>query len=127
MAYRQTDYPMDLPPAACPTTVQQRGHTWHHAGFHSVRPAITELASEWFCTVIRRPATMIHIVQGLRTGTAILVTDGSYKDGLGTAAFALRAAETEPDGIDAVSMTPGDKSAMDPTGRSWQAYMDASA
>jgi hypothetical protein len=64
--------------------------------------------------VLRRPPNMDHIIHGIQNGTAVLVTDGSFKDGLGTAAFALCADLIDQDGVDAVNMTPGSPIDIDP-------------
>ena len=103
-----------LPRTAAPTTIQQRGDTFTHTGITSHCARSDVEPSRWWGTVIHYPNSFRHIVDGIIHGTAVIVTDGSYKDGLGTAAYTLHSALDNLDGLDAVNMTPGEAANMDP-------------
>ena len=112
--YLQQDGRILLPTSAVPTTAQIRGRLWSHTGITSHHNLQHPDDNQWASTVLRRPSHMQHLIHGIRTGTAIMVTDGSFKDGLGTAAFALRGHLMDLDGVDAVNMTPGWHGEIDP-------------
>ena len=83
----------------------------HHT--HSAFPP----THPWSGLQIQAPSDLSYLLQGIRAGTAIAVTDGSFKDSLGTAAFTLQPADLDTDS-DAqayvmVNQTPGAPQDMD--------------
>ena len=112
--YRATLEDTNPPTDTRPTTIRIRGETWMETGHQPALPPVAAAVSTWWGTIIRRPQTLDSVIQGLQDGTAIVLTDGSFKNGLGTAAYALRACAADPDGIDAVNITPGWPEEVDP-------------
>ena len=114
LTFLQHDGHYPLPDGVAPTTINKRGRTWTHTGFaeHNPRPPTTP--SRWWGTIVHQPNYMQPIFDGIAAGTAVIVTDGSFKQGLGTAAYTLRASIQDLEGLDLVNMTPGEPSDVDP-------------
>jgi hypothetical protein len=108
---------VSLPSTALPTTAAGTIHMIRHTGTCSsiMLPGI-EPSHSWSGLQIQAPSDLTTLLQGIQTGTAIAVTDGSFKNTLGTAAFTL-----QPDldtGSDThayvmVNQTPGAPQDMD--------------
>jgi hypothetical protein len=75
-------------------------------------PLPTVLAQWWYHTTAT-PSNHDLILQGILAGTALWVTDGSYKDPYGSAAFTLLPHLDATDGITLVNQTPGRDNEMD--------------
>lgn len=102
-----------LPAGSTPTTTTRRRDTWYHTGTTEVSPLEPTEDTQWWGIPIQYPDSFDALIQGIRLGTAVAVTDGSFKEGLGTAAFTLRAFLHDQNGFDLVNMTPGDTSSID--------------
>lgn len=103
-----------LPPDSIPTTLRVLGGRWGHTGSARMLPPPEPTTPRWWGTIVRSPDSLSHILRGIANGSALVVTDGSYKNGLGTAAFTIRADELDLDGLDCVNMTPGTQADLDP-------------
>jgi hypothetical protein len=68
---------------------------------------------KWWYEVIDAPASIQPILEGIRYGTAIWVTDGSYKDSYGTAAFILIPDIFSQEGRIMVDQIPGREDDID--------------
>ncbi len=106
--------PSPIPHDALPTTVHQTRNLLFHSGIESIGHRDT-LEDGWCSYVVAYPTSMQDILEGIRDGTAIAVTDGSFKDGLGTAAFTIKPTLDSP--VDAayrlVNCTPGQSEDID--------------
>jgi hypothetical protein len=127
--YSRTDQLLREPPAGLRlATVLQQGQFILHQGsgaFVTVsipapRPTATSFEAarllrppldHWAIQEITTPGDGIAMAQAIRNGTAIAVSDGSYKDGRGTSAFILEvSANFDPTGrIVGVNSMPGEK------------------
>jgi hypothetical protein len=106
-----------LPHTALPTTIQGNDHLVCHTGTCSVLPTPPVLRTHaWSGLCIHTPSEMSVLLQGIRQGEAIAVTDGSFKNNLGTAGFTIQPHlhdETDQDSFIMVNQTPGDPRDMD--------------
>ena len=103
-----------IPPNAIPTTVTGRGHSRRHTGISTLRPFDTTPDDRWWGIVIEQPTNLQALLDGIRNHTAVCVTDGSYKNDLGTAAFILLAnLQDRDDPFTCVNCTPGLPTDMD--------------
>lgn len=96
-----------LPSDAIPTTIFGNSHTVHHTGIANIRQLESEDDSEWWGIVTEASLRLDVLAEALAQGTAIAVTDGSYKDHMGTAAFTFRCDEHATESLTFVLMTPG--------------------
>jgi hypothetical protein len=103
-----------LPDHALPTTAQGR---------HIRRPTSTALtqqptaqddtADKWWFEIINAPTSIQTINQGITNGTAVWVTDGSFKGTYGTAGSILLPTINLQDGLLLVNQTPGREDDID--------------
>jgi hypothetical protein len=100
----------NLPSSALPTSVVTRNTSVQHTGVSSLKlkPPTPSGQSSAF-TIIEQPSSLSRLLDGIREGSAIAVTDGSYKHSLGTAGFIILPAPNSTDScsLTAVNMTPG--------------------
>jgi exonuclease III len=97
-----------LPPNAIPTTVTGRGNSRRHTGTANVHLFDPEPEDKWWGVIIEHPDNFDALIQGIQNHTAVCVTDGSYKDDLGTAAFViLPDINATEDPFTCVNCTPG--------------------
>ena len=79
-----------LPRDALPTTASQaRGHVRHTGTSPIINPRDECSHVTGQGMAVSHPSSFPDLLLGISRGTAIAVTDGSFKDGLGTAAFAI--------------------------------------
>jgi len=81
--------PSTLPNDSRPTTIQHIRGLLSHSGTVPIGAGATAVET-WTSSVISYPSSMPDLFVGIRQGTAIAVTDGSFKDGLGTAAYSIQ-------------------------------------
>jgi exonuclease III len=112
-------YVSNLPSAALPTTARGTAHMIQHTGTSSRTSAdtlATRCCHPWSGLQIQAPSDITVLIQGILSGTAIAVTDGSFKDSLGTAAFTIQPNlefESEIHSYIMVNQTPGYSEDMD--------------
>jgi hypothetical protein len=111
--YRRTEGDFQLPASARPTTASTRGIDWYHTGHQPYQRDTVPPPRNWWGRVLYIPEDLTPILQGIRNGTACVVTDGSYKDDIGTAAYKLVPTLDSLDGLVAVNQTPGSATTMD--------------
>ena len=108
-SFRRTTITVSVMPLdALPTTSFPIRGSFQHTGTSSVLPPkATE--SPWQGSVVSYPASFPDLLEGIRTGTAIAVTDGSFKEGMGTAAYTLSPTLLSPSDASytLVNCTPG--------------------
>ena len=106
-----------LPVSALPTTAVGNLHTVRHTGTCTLsEPPLPMQPHSWSGLQVHSPSDLNILLQGIRTGTAVAVTDGSFKDSLGTAAFTLQPGldhETDDNAFVMVNLTPGAPIDMD--------------
>jgi hypothetical protein len=78
-----------------------------------MQPAPLPTVTQWWYQTTATPANHTQILQGILAGTALWVTDGSYKDPYGSAAFTLLPHLDATEGITLVNQTPGRDNEMD--------------
>ena len=103
-----------VPPAsALPTTVFGTGHTRRHTGYSSYHSCPEPSLNDWWGQVIQAPHDLQALVNGIRHGTAVCVTDGSFKAPFGTAAYTVLAHLGSNDPFLLVNKTPGKHTDID--------------
>jgi hypothetical protein len=102
-----------LPPDATPTTVYG-SHIRRHQGTQPIQQ-FDDITTEqaWWNEPIHLPDDVAPLIHGITTGSAICVTDGSYKTGYGTAALIILPALEAPEGVTLVNQTPGERADQD--------------
>jgi hypothetical protein len=108
----------NLPTCALPTTVFGTARQLQHTGISSFlpHPPTVPTPHAWsHGTVIQAPTNLHLLIMGIVNHTAIALTDGSYKDGLGTAGLILLSDvdENQNDAFILANQTPGDPVDMD--------------
>jgi hypothetical protein len=102
---------------ALPTTSYHgRGYIRHTGtAFYVARPLLSCLTDWTGGSVISYPASMADLLSGISNGTSIAVTDGSFKDGLGTAGYTIAPTLDSPQSAayTLVNCTPGMLDDMD--------------
>lgn len=96
-----------LPEDSIPTTIYGNRNMVQHTG---TRPQVLELPVrefEWWGIVVESTLWIQDLVIAILQGSAVAVTDGSYKDHLGTAAYTFQASITDNRKITMVMTTPG--------------------
>ena len=111
--YRRTNTHTEVfLPNGQPTTVN------HHMikrmqGTAEILPEPPPPNAYWWYEVVDAPTDITPILQGLIKGTAIWVTNGSFKEGQGTSAFTLLASIDTDSGVTLINQTPGRKQDID--------------
>jgi hypothetical protein len=95
-----------LPAEALPTTVYGRDIK-RPQGTKPILPPTAVSPEKWWYEIIDAPASIQPLLEGIKNGTAIWVTDGSYKETYGTAAFILLPDIDAQEGLIMVNQTPG--------------------
>lgn len=103
-----------LPPSALPTTAYGTATIVRHTGTVpcAARPATT--THDWWGRILVGPTNLHALLAGIAAGTAICVTDGSYKEPFGTAAYTLKSSLEAADEFTLVNPTPGHPDDVDP-------------
>ena len=96
-----------LPPDAIPTTTYGNYHSVSHTGIADYLPRQETEDEVWWGIVVKSTLPIEELVHAIKQGTAVAVTDGSYRDNMGTAAFTFRASDTDRRELTLVNMTPG--------------------
>jgi hypothetical protein len=106
----------ELPADASPTTVFGNGtQVVRHQGTQALQLDDDEPSEIcWWNEPIHIMDHIHLLLEGLTNGTAICVTDGSYKERYGTAALIILPHLAAPDGITLVNQTPGIEQEQDP-------------
>jgi hypothetical protein len=87
--FRRTNTTLQtLPNSALPATAQGR-HIKRPTGTSTILATPDVSDEKWWFEIIDAPQSIQPILQGISNGTAVWVTDGSYKDKYGTAGFIL--------------------------------------
>jgi hypothetical protein len=89
-----------------PTTVTA-GTVKRIKGTKPSRTLLPEAAQKWWYEMVEPTEHIESLAQGFRAGTAIWVTDGSYKAPYGSAAFILKPSLDSEISIKIVNQTPG--------------------
>jgi hypothetical protein len=105
--YHRTTPCTEMPPNVIPTTVHGNCQYVRHTGVSMHIPNQATPVHEWWGVVVTSTLPLQALVQAIRHGSAIAITDGSYKDGLGTAAFTFRVSPTDSRALTFAHMTPG--------------------
>ena len=105
--YDRTTICRILPNDATPTTITGNRHRIQHTGISRIIPAPSTQETDWWGIVVSATLPIVDLIEAIRQGTAIAVTDGSYKENMGTAAFTFRASPQDPRSLTFVHMTPG--------------------
>jgi hypothetical protein len=105
--YARTSASTCLPPDAVPTTTVGNFHLIRHTGTAPHIPTTPASPATWWGIVTTATLPIQDLIRAIHDGTAIAVTDGSYKDGMGTAAFTFRTTLADTREITLVHMTPG--------------------
>jgi len=114
-SYRFREFYDTLPADATPTTLNGNINTVRHTGIAPVTPVPSSVSSDdWWGILAYGNLPLQGLIDGIRLGTAIAVTDGSFKDQFGTAAFTFRANMVDQRGLSFVHMTPGMPEEMTP-------------
>jgi hypothetical protein len=95
-----------------PTTVTA-GTFKQIQGTKPSRTLLPEAAQKWCYEMVEPTEHIESLAQGFRAGTAIWVTDGSYKAPYGSAAFILKPSIDSEIAIKIVNQTPGRAEHMD--------------
>jgi hypothetical protein len=116
---RTNNFISDLPTDATPTTISGQGpQVVRHEGITTVELEEDDTDDDedicWWNEPIEIMENIVDLVTAIQQGTAICVTDGSYKTSYGTAALIILPCLDAPDGITLVNQTPGSFSEQDP-------------
>jgi hypothetical protein len=101
-----------LPPDVQPTLVFDQ-HLHSMRGAALAQPATPPDATQWWYELIKPTENGELIVEGIRAGAALWVTEGLYKAPYGSIAFTLLPSLEAMAGITLVNQTPGRASVMD--------------
>ena len=96
-----------MPAHTVPTTIQGTGYTVRHTGISSHIVRSIRKDNDWWGVVIENTLSVNLLLEAIRQGTAVAVTDGSFKDGLGTAAFTFKTNISDERSLTFAHMTPG--------------------
>lgn len=104
-----------LPTSALPTTTLGTGPSYRHTGTSPISNHPPTVIPEWHGIVLHPPDDFEPLILGIQSGTAIAVTDGTFKDGLGAAAFVISPTLDSPstETFTLVNHTPGSPQDMD--------------
>ena len=107
-----------LPASAARTVViQVNPYIVSHTGTRpTILPASVDPVhcTDWSTRCLHLPSDISPILEGLRTGTAVAICDGSYKDNIGTAAFCIQSDLSGQHRILGCNLTPGHPDHMTP-------------
>lgn len=103
-----------LPLTALPTTIVGLSAIVRHTGTSAKALVTAEPINEWWGRIISGPTDLQALEAGIRNGTAVCVTDGSYKDPFGTAAYTIKSSINALDDFTLVNPTPGHPADADP-------------
>jgi hypothetical protein len=96
-------------------------------GTKPILPPTAVSPEKWWYEIIYAPAGIQPLLEGIKNGAAVWVTDGSYKETYGTAAFILLPDIDAQEGLIMVNQTPGREDNTDAyRGRKLPVFMDAS-
>ena len=112
--YVRTSSNMCLPSDSRPTTTEGNYNYVRHTGFTDHRPTPIAPLPTWWGVVVNATLPLQELIDAIQRGTAVAVTDGSYKDDMGTAAFTFRDSIDGAREITMVHMTPGYTQDMTP-------------
>jgi hypothetical protein len=96
-----------IPIDAIPTTTEGNCQRIRHTGISGFIPYPATADPEWWGIIVSCSLPIMDLIAAIRQGTAIALTDGSYKDGMGTAAFTFRTSTEDHRELSFVHMTPG--------------------
>jgi hypothetical protein len=103
--------PADLPEDAIPTTVVHHSPLFvRHEGFAPIIEKTDDAytAFPWWNHPFHSEGSLATLVESIQQGTAVAVTDGSFKDTMGTAAYVVQDRLIDPTSrIVLVIQTPG--------------------
>jgi hypothetical protein len=113
--FRRTNTVLDqLPPYALPTMVYGNDIV-RIQGTAPIRlPEQDNNKPQWWNEIVHIPTDLTPLLDGIHNGTAICVTNGSYKHTYGSAALIILPFIDAPKGIILVHQTPGIHEGMDP-------------
>lgn len=104
-----------LPPDALPTTTKGTATRVIHTGTTGYIPIPLPRNDDWWGIVTSATITIDDLATAIKLGTAIAVTDGSYKDNMGTTAFTIKSDINDIQSIlTCVHMTPGQPHKLTP-------------
>ena len=104
-----------IPPDANPTTVHGHNpYSLRHTGTHTTT-SFPPTPETWVGSLIQVPEDRLLIPLGIRNHTAVAVTDGSFKDGMGTAGYTILPSINSPaaSALIMANHTPGHSEDMD--------------
>jgi hypothetical protein len=101
-----------LPDHALPTTAKGR-NIRRPTGTAPTRVAEDDSEDQWWFEIVDAPTSIQPILQGITEGTAVWVTDGSFKDKQGTAGFIVLPTINSHEGLILVNHTPGREDDID--------------
>lgn len=112
--YQFSHHAPTLPETSTPTTLTNFHHTTicHTGTTTNQKPAIPEPEQQWWYQPTRLPSRIHSLIQGITRGTACIICDGSYKDGMGTVAIIMLPHLTSLDPFIIQIQTPGSASQM---------------
>jgi hypothetical protein len=104
--------PAELPVGAIPTTVVYRSPLFvRHEGFATIEaeePNDADAVLPWWNHPFHSEGSLATLAESIRQGTDVAVTDGSFKDTMGTAAYVLQDRLIDPTSrIVSVNQMPG--------------------
>jgi hypothetical protein len=120
--------PSAIPTTARPCCISMQGHDVLLQGFTDVIPAPPIIPSPttfqqylasmtdkaWIFSDLQMRGSLLVLAQAIRNGTCSCVTDGSYKDSHGTAAWKILDLSTPDHYIEGQCITPGTASQQNP-------------
>ena len=114
--FQKSQMCQNIPPDYLPTTVS---HSTQHpidTGTASLSPRTNQdtTTSNWWNHCFRKADNLPKILKGISDGTAVAVTDGSFKQKRGTAAYILKDNLQSPDEVIYCALTPGYPQDQDP-------------
>lgn len=95
-----------VPTDALPTTTNGTCQLLQHTGFTRTISPTVPTDHDWWGIPVTWSLPIVDLIYGIQQGTAFAVTDGSYKDYMGTAAFTFRASPDDHRELTFVQMTP---------------------
>jgi hypothetical protein len=102
-----------LPDDALPTRTAKGQHIRRPTGTATSLTAPDDTEEKWWFEIVDAPTSIQPILQGITKGTAVWVTDGSFKDKQGTVGFILLPTIDSQAGLLLVNQTPGREDGID--------------
>jgi hypothetical protein len=116
LRYHRQSFTSELPLGCLPTTTIGNYTSFIITGSSRLRPSYsTDTDTGWWGIPVLEAQSIDQLIQGIRDGTAVGLTDGSFRDGCGTAAFTLRSdIRVKDNDLIMVNHTPGLPTDVDP-------------